>query len=132
MFYFGTMFQNCLRDGNVAAFITLKYRIFCKVLIRGVAYLFQLCTLNAKTNKSLCLSMSDTTVTKGWRRNMLAHTAPEPCTEHMCYGMVLQASSQNMHTNVRLLFGHYDDYHSPPCVFLMPPTSSQITTFTGI
>ena len=85
-----------LRDGHVAAFITLKYRIYCKVLIIGVAYL-QLCMLNTKTNKSLCLSMSDTTVTKGWRRKMLAHTASEPCTEHMCYGMVLQASSQNMH-----------------------------------
>ena len=56
-----TMFQNCPRDGHVAAFITLKYRIYCKVLIRGVSQLFELCTWNEETNKSLCLSTSDIT-----------------------------------------------------------------------
>ena len=60
-----TMFQNCPRDGHVTAFITLKYRTYCKVLI---GYLFQLCTKNVETNKSLCLSTSDTTVPKGWRK----------------------------------------------------------------
>ena len=34
--------------------------------------------------------------------------------------------------NVRIVIGHYGGYHSPPCVFSMPPTSSLITTFTGI
>ena len=87
------MFQNCLRDGHVAAFITVKYKIYCEILIIcRCVLLFQ------ETNKSLCLSKSDTTVPKGWRRTMLSHVAPGPCTEHMCYGMVLQASSQNIHT----------------------------------
>ena len=52
-----------------------------------------------ETSKSLCLSTSDTIVPKGWRRNILDHTAPRTCTVNMCYGMVLQPSSQNWHTN---------------------------------
>ena len=36
-------FPNCPGDGHVAAFITLKYRMCCKVLIRGVSSLFQFC-----------------------------------------------------------------------------------------
>ena len=50
-----------------------------------------------------------------------AHTAPGSCTEHLCYVMVLHASSQNIHTNARLVFGHYGGYHSPPCVFFNAP-----------
>ena len=38
------LFQNCPGDGHVGAFITLKYRICCKVLMRGVSSLFQFCT----------------------------------------------------------------------------------------
>ena len=56
-----------------------------------------MCLTYSETNKSLCLSTSDKTVPKGWRRNMLAHAAPGPCIEYMCYGMVLQALSQNIH-----------------------------------
>ena len=40
MFHCCTMFQNCCRVGHVATFITLKYRISCKVLIGGVSFLF--------------------------------------------------------------------------------------------
>ena len=35
-----------------------------------MSYLFHLCTWNSETNKCLCLSTSDTTVPKGWRKNM--------------------------------------------------------------
>ena len=42
MFHCCTMFHNCPGDGHVAAFITFKYRIYCKAL-RGVSSLFQLC-----------------------------------------------------------------------------------------
>ena len=87
------MFLNCPRDGHLAE----------------------------ETNKSLCLSTSDTTLSKDWRRNMLAHTALKPCTEHMCFWIVLQASSQWIHTNIRLMFGHYGGYHSPPYVFCNAP-----------
>ena len=37
MCHYCTTFQNCPRDGHVAAFFTLKYRIYCKVMIRGVS-----------------------------------------------------------------------------------------------
>ena len=60
----------------------------------------------AGTNQSLCLFMSDTTVPEVWIRHMRAHTAPRPCTDLMCYGMVPWVSSQNMHTKtgVRVLW----------------------------
>ena len=55
---------------------TLIYDLLQEVLIGGVSFLFQFCTWNSETNKCLCLSTSDTTVPKGWRKNMGAHTAP--------------------------------------------------------
>ena len=62
-FHCCTMFQNC--PGDVAAFIKLKYRIYCKVLMKGVSSLFQFCPWKAETNKSclwalvhLCLDVS--------------------------------------------------------------------------
>ena len=48
----------------------------------------------------MIVSKSDTAVPKGWKKHMLTHTALGPCTEHMCYGMVHQVSSENRHTHI--------------------------------
>ena len=63
--------------------------------------------------------MSDTTVPKGWRRHMRAHTAPGQSIEQMCCGIVWKASSQNIQTNVGFVFGHYDAYDFLSCAFSM-------------
>ena len=103
---------------------TLIYDLLQEVLIGGVSFLFHFCTWNFKKTTRACVYPR---VTQLCQKDL-----EKTCTEHLCYVMVLQASSQNIHSNARLVFGHYGGYHSPPCVFSIPPTSSRITTFTGI
>jgi hypothetical protein len=125
------MFKNCPRDGHVAAFITLKYRIYCKVLFLCRSWL-EVClnssssvgTWNEETNK--------TQLPKDWRKTWwltkLSNHAQNTCAIGLCcrhhYNPYIQI--------LDFMLGHYGGYHSPPCVVSMPPTTSGITTFTGI
>ena len=65
-----------------------------------------------------------------WWLTQLSNHAQKTCAIGLCCRH--HHNAQCIHTNIRLVFGHYGGYHPPSCVFLMPQTSSRITTFTGI